>query len=55
MTQPEEPESERVWQPTWVSSDDLTFLGPVDVDDADYEAEFPENASLDVGAGEDHD
>ena len=52
MTQPEEPRSERVWQPTWVSNDDLTFLGPIYVDDADSD---PENASVDVGTGEDHD
>jgi hypothetical protein len=52
MTQPEEPESERGWQPTWVPNDELTFLGPVDVDDADVNFEY---ADVDVGTGEDHD
>jgi hypothetical protein len=49
-----EPQSERArgWQPTGVSNDDRTFLGPVDVDDADVKSEF---ADVEVDTGEDHD
>lgn len=51
MTQPQS-ERERGWQPTWVPNDDLTFLDPIDVDDADINSE---NADAEVGTGEDHD
>lgn len=52
MTQPE-PERPKVWQPTWISNEPVTFLG----DDADHADSDPENASIDdaVATREDHD